>query len=624
MTMSQLSDSIETIRNTAAQLTSDDHPNPLLRRADWQTLDGTWHFSVDPDNHGLEAGWQESPLFKETILVPYVPETVKSGLQSDPGRVFWYHRAFCIPDAWRERRVILHFGAVDYEAMVFVNGQYLGSHQGGYTPFAFDITQAIRWIGDNQLVVRVVDTAGDMAQPRGKQTWKSESEGILYTRTSGIWQSVWIEPRGSYAVASVTLTPDRGTATVEVHAEFTSPLPLDRSFRLSATVTSEGSIVGTAETKVQGGVGTLSVALHSNEAASATSLIHAWSPDDPHLYSITIHLHDENGSQDVIESYFGVRTLSVTSAGLMALNGAPLYLRMLLDQGYFPESGLTGTDRQFREDILLVKAMGFNGVRKHQKIEDPRFLYWCDRLGLMVWEEMPSAYLFHPIAIERLVTEWLAILHRDMGHPAIIAWVPFNESWGFTQLSSNAQQKSYAEALYHLTKALDSSRWVIANDGWEHVQTDLITIHDYQQDPTVLSDHYQNRADILELQPANRPILVSPALDEITRPILVTECGGATVIGGPDTSWGYGTVHSLDELATTYSDLIEAIQQSPVLQGYCYTQFTDVEQEQNGLTTIDRMPKIPIAVIRQSNLRAPRITQNAACPAAPPVKPNRP
>jgi beta-galactosidase/beta-glucuronidase len=244
--------------------------------------------------------------------------------------------------------------------------------------------------------------------------------------------------------------------------------------------------------------------------------------------------------------------------------------------------------------------MGFNALRMHQKIEDPRFLYWCDRLGMMVWEEMPSAYEFNQVAIQRLVEEWVTVVRRDIGHPSIVAWVPFNESWGITEIANERAQEHYARALYHLTKALDPDRLVIDNDGWEHAVTDLITVHDYTQDPAELEQRYSSVAQCMAFSPANRTIMLDSAEGPGHRPLLVTECGGIAL--NPEEGWGYAVTNNESDLLTGYQAIISALTRSPVVTGWCYTQFTDVEQEQNGLLTIDRHPKVPIAVIRAVNL----------------------
>ncbi len=611
MSLAQMPDSIEAIQMMAQKLESDGHPNPMLRRRQWMNLGGVWQFRPDPEDRGLTEHWYASGDFSDAIVVPYAPMTEQSGIPVSPGGIFWYRRGLEIPSQWFNQRIILHFGAVDYEAMVFINGDLIGQHQGGYTPFAWDIRDAVLSRGANDVVVRVVDLGQDLAKPRGKQTWHEQPEGILYTPTSGIWQPVWLEPRPAQALVSVDVNPDPASGHVEFTVEFAAPLPADGASRLTAQVEAEGRVVGQLEARVSGLK--TSAAMVVQDTASSLAGVHYWSPDDPYLYTVRFQLEGPTGVVDAVESYFGFRTVETTADGTLRLNGSPLYLKMLLDQGYFPKSGLTGSDEQFRQDILLVKAMGFNGVRKHQKIEDPRFLYWCDRLGLLVWEEMPSAYTFDPLAVRRLTREWLEVLQRDQGHPSIVAWVPFNESWGVPELGTDGRQRAYAQALYQLTKAVDPTRWVIANDGWEHVVTDLITIHDYQQDPAMLDAQYHTRDAALACTPAGRKVLISDALESANLPILLTEFGGMIVQSADSGGWGYGSLPSADQLQQTLSAMLAAIGRSAVLQGYCYTQFTDVEQEQNGLTTIDRVPKIPIAEIRRANQSAG--AHNSATPS---------
>jgi hypothetical protein len=329
-----------------------------------------------------------------------------------------------------------------------------------------------------------------------------------------------------------------------------------------------------------------------------------WSPIQPTLIAAQVQLVDRRGEPlDEVRSYTALRQIGIQGDRFM-LNGRPTRLRLVLDQGYWLETGQTApNDEALRRDVELAKAMGFNGVRKHQKIEDPRYLYWADRLGLLVWEEMPSAYRFTKVAIERLVAEWTAILDRDMSHPCIVAWVPFNESWGVPNLPEIAEQRHYVQALYHLTKTLDPSRPVIGNDGWESVATDIIGIHDYEDQPDRLVARYHTEEVLGRLftreQPGER-LLTLDGHAHTGQPIVLSEFGGIAFSPDPDVTWGYIRRHTADAFADEYRALLDAVRSLRLLAGFCYTQFADTYQESNGLLYADRTPKFPLEAIARA------------------------
>jgi hypothetical protein len=307
---------------------------------------------------------------------------------------------------------------------------------------------------------------------------------------------------------------------------------------------------------------------------------------------------DRGDRLDEVKSYTALRSIAVQGNRLV-LNGRPYYLRMVLDQGYWPESGLTAPhDDALCKDVKLAKAMGFNGVRKHQKIEDPRYLYWADHLGLLVWGEMPSAYRFTKRSIQRLTREWMEAIRRDYSHPSIIAWVPFNESWGVPNLPDNKAERNWVRALYHLTKTLDPTRPVIGNDGWESVATDIIGIHDYDAIPERIAERYQMAEDVLpRLLKRERPggrLLVLEEQDYQDHPVMLTEFGGIAISKDKQNTWGYSRAASEDDLSKRYRALLDAVNSAGLLWGFCYTQFTDTYQEANGLLYADRTPKFDL------------------------------
>jgi beta-galactosidase/beta-glucuronidase len=514
--------------------------------------------------------------------------------------VVWYARSFDSPlPNTDDERLLLHFGAVDYRATVWVNGTQVAWHEGGHTPFHTDITPALRE-GENVVVVRAEDPSRDVTIPRGKQYWKEESEGIFYTRTTGIWQTVWFEPVNRRRIDSIRLTPDVDAACVDAEVGIEG---LEPGMTLCLAVELEG------EKLLEDRIGAQSALvvrrlplLRSGEAPNTPHLSEwpapaLWSPERPNLYDLRLELLGEDGEVlDSVESYFGMRKIEARD-GKVLLNNRHYYQRLVLDQGYFPDSLLTApTDDDLRRDIELAKEMGFNGARKHQKIEDPRWLYWADRLGFLVWGEMANAYQYSPGYVRRITGEWQEAVLRDYNHPCIVAWVPMNESWGVPELASDPSQVEHLLALYHLTRSLDTSRLVVSNDGWEHAKTDLCTIHDYGGAED-LSRRYATPESSISARPAKRPIY-APGHGYRGEPILISEFGGIA-FSGEEGGWGYSTVADAEEFLERYEALITALLQHETIQGFCYTQLTDVEQEVNGLLTYDRKPKAETARIRR-------------------------
>lgn len=574
---------------SAAEVPRPEHPRPDRMRAEWQTLNGTWEFDFDDGDRGLAEGWFRGarPLSR-AIVVPYCPESRLSGIgDTSPHEVVWYRRAFTVPEAWKSRRVWLHFGAVDYEARVWVNGDEVGSHRGGMTPFGFDVTDRLK-SGENVVVLRAWDGWNDRTLPRGKQYWKPRSESIFYTRTTGIWQTVWIEAVEPVHVASLRVTPDVDRSQVVIDARLSRPAP---DLWLRATVALDGATVAESETRV------------ADRDASVTLRLpgqRLWSPEHPTLYDLTLATVAGGKTVDTLQSYFGQRKVS-THAGKVYLNDAPYYLRLVLDQGYWPESVLTPpTDEAIQRDIRLAKSFGLNGARKHQKVEDPRWLYWCDKMGFLVWGEMANAYEYGDVYVSRMLEEWPQVIARDYNHPAIVTWVPINESWGVPAALTDRAQQAHLKSLYQITRSLDATRLVVDNDGWEHTEsTDLMTLHDYARAGPELAAKYQGLGEPGRAIPRNgREALVYGAAYNGT-PFLMTEFGGIAFRLGPPgaaNEWGYSGIEpTADSFLSRLEGLVRAIEANPVFAGYCYTQLTDVEQEINGLTTFDRRPKVDAA-----------------------------
>jgi beta-galactosidase/beta-glucuronidase len=578
-----------------------EYPRMQLRRANWTNLNGKWDFFIDAD------ATLTSPLdvkFNRTIIVPFAPETPMSGVEETGYfNACWYRRRFDEPKLEAGQRLILHFGAVDYEASVWVNGRFAARHQGGYTPFSADITDLLSGNGGPQtIIVRAHDDPHDLAKPRGKQDWQLEPHAIWYDRTSGIWQTVWLEVVPRTRIESLRWTPSVPDWALDVTATIAGPLP--ENARLEIRLAQSGRQLGADAYTLSGPEISRRISLPDPGIDDARNDL-LWSPGKPTLIDATVELIDADGAIiDRVESYTAMRSVGV-EGDRFVLNGRLFYLSLVLDQGYWRESGLTApSDDALRRDVELVKQLGFNGVRKHQKIEDPRFLYWADRLGLLVWEEMPSPYRFSPAAIERLTTEWLAAMKRDVSHPCIVCWVPFNESWGVPDLPNSKPQRELLRGVYHLTKSFDPTRPVIGNDGWEMVATDIIAIHDYERVPDHIRQRYartaENVADLFRYErPGHRQLLLDdcPYTD---RPIMLTEFGGIAFSQDTKGTWGYKRATTTAELRKQYADLLAAVRAMPIFSGFCYTQFTDTYQEANGLLYMDRTPKLKIEDIRKA------------------------
>ncbi len=569
----------------------------MCRRPGWTSLDGAWEFALDRDArcaHPGEVTWEHS------IEVPFSPETPRSGIgETGYFQACWYRRTLAVPALEPGERLLLHFGAVDHAASIWIDGAQVATHEGGYTPFTVDLTRSLRGQDSLELVVRAADDPHDLCKPRGKQDWLREPHSIWYPRTSGIWQTVWLERVPAVSIGglrwSSNLTRWEIDVSVQIHGAFRPGLRLRLRLQVGEQLLADDLCQLTHPELYR------RIALSDPGIDDARNSL-LWSPETPTLIDARVELQDADGTVlDAVDSYTAIRTISVERDQIV-LNGRPIKLRMVLDQGYWPDTGMTAPDdAALRRDVELARAMGFNGVRKHQKIEDPRYLYWADRLGLLVWAEMPSAYRFTRPAIQRLVSEWMAVLERDVSHPCIVAWVPFNESWGVPNLPDNQAERHYVQALYHLTRTLDPTRPVIGNDGWESVTTDIIGIHDYQIDPSLLDARYQEpeiRAGLHAQRYGGRSLLVQEHKGD--QPVVLSEFGGVALSSDART-WGYVRSESARQLEGLLGRLFAAVRQQELFAGYCYTQFADTYQEANGLLYADRTPKIPLARIAAFN-----------------------
>ena len=574
------------------------YPRPQLVRSEWFSLNGPWQFSLDHDgrwDHPTQVRWQG------LIEVPFTPETNASGIAiTDLYNACWYRRVFTAPAFAPGERLLLHFGAVDYRAVVWVNQHLLATHEGGYTPFSVDLTPYVRSGSRCEIVVQAEDDPADLAKPRGKQDWQRDPHSIWYPRTTGIWQTVWMERVPPARVGRIRWTPnlERWEIGLDARIDGHWPEPLQLRVRLEA----RGGLLADDSYHVSGCEVHRRVALSDPGIDDYRNEL-LWNPASPTLIQAHLTLVTARGAVlDEVRSYTALRS-SAVDGDRFVLNGRPYALRLVLDQGYWPDTGLTAPDdAALRRDVELARAMGFNGVRKHQTIADERYLFWADCIGLLVWGEMPSAYRFTRRSVQRVTREWISILERDYSHPCVVAWVPFNESWGVPNLPHSSAERHYVEALYHLTKTLDATRPVVGNDGWESVATDMIGIHDYDADPARIAKRYHADEVLPRLFKRERPggrVLVLAGERPADLPIVLSEFGG--IAYSPDArTWGYSRVGSADELAQRYEALMSVIHSLGVFAGFCYTQFADTYQEANGLLFADRTPKFPLARMRRA------------------------
>jgi len=566
-----------------------EYPRPDFVRKDWLNLNGEWSFEFDDEDKGIRESWFNNPSFSRTIQVPFPFQSSLSGI-GDTGfhDVFWYHREVQVPMAWRKnQRVLLHIGAFDYQGELWINGKAAGRHRGGYTPWTIDITEEARQ-GNLSIVFRGVDTESK-SQPRGKQQWELQSSGIMYTRVSGIWQTVWFEPVPNSYLDSIhvipRLNPDRLSLSVQVNG--TVP-----DLQVTCSVSDGIKEVAHGYSSVQNSVAKMEIDIPS---------AHRWCPEDPFLYDLELALVSDGKVIDQIDSYAGIREIR-TDGQTLLLNGQPIRFKSILDQGYFPEGIYTAvSDEDYLRDIELTKAMGFNGVRKHQKVEDPRWYYLCDRLGLLVWGEMGNTWEFTPKAQEALRREWQEAVKRDWNHPCIIAWVPINESWGVPDVITDLAQQKFQAEMVQLTRQMDPTRLVVDNSGWHHIETDIVDVHPYEDNPAkfaALLDEIIRSGAGGKYYPTEVWVR---GFSYGGQPIVISEYGGIAMASdiqpekGQTGGWGYGhSMKSTKQLLKQFQALTDEILKRPEIAGYTYTQLTDVEQEVNGLLTFDRCPKVPV------------------------------
>lgn len=556
-----------------------EYPRPQLRRSSWINLNGEWEFEFDFGMTGRDRGLQNAKHLEKKIVVPFCPESELSGIgYKDFMNAVWYKKTVHIEKPEEDRRLLLHFEAVDHYCEVWINGKFVGKHTGGYTPFCFDITSAI-CEGENQITVYAKDDSRDPMQPRGKQSEIFQSHGCDYTRTTGIWQTVWMEEVVQNYIRSYRCEGDIDNCSV--HLEFA--LEGYGSKALTAIARYHGKEMGRCTKKCGANVLHMEIPLAER---------HLWEPGAGELYDLEFCLESEDGQTDEVCGYFGLRSVSLGKNAIL-INGKPVFQRLVLDQGFYRDGIYTApTDEHLKRDIELSMAMGFNGARLHERVFERRFLYWADHLGYLVWGEYGNWGLDHCQigALSSMLEPWIEAVERDYNSPALIGWCPFNETW---DRDGRKQDNRVLTGIYRATKAMDHTRPVIDTSGNFHVVTDVYDIHDYEQNVEKFASHYEpmkNGGAVYDNFP-NRQ-------HHAGEPYFVSEYGGILWNEQSEQGWGYGNApKSMDEFADRYCGLASTLLDNPNICALCYTQLYDVEQEKNGIYTYDRGVKFPQHII---------------------------
>ncbi|NLZ63079.1 MAG: beta-glucuronidase [Lentisphaerae bacterium] len=578
-----------------------EHPRPQFFRPDWINLNGWWSYRFDFGQSGIAQGWQHSTGFEQQILIPFAPESELSGVAyRDFIPAIFYHRIIVIPPEWSGSRILLHFGAVDQIATIYIDGQEISRHYGGSSSFTVDLTESVRPGVEHHLVVQAVDDVRSGLYGGGKQCPDYHSRSCHYTRTTGIWQSVWLEKVALTGLKSCRIIPDLDNGAFIFAPVFHAAEPGNL---LQIGVWAGNELAASGKMHPSPGA-TISLPLE---------VLETWSPDTPFLYDIRFQLTDASGAEiDYVESYAGMRKISIAGDRIF-LNNQPLYQRLVLDQGFYPDGLWTApSDAALKKDIELSMEAGFNGARLHQKVFEERFHYWADRLGYLTWGEFPSwgLKLANPEAQLNFLVEWSEVVARDANHPSIITWSPLNESYMpdsrylrgvFPNQEALESYRRFIRRIYNLTKQLDCTRPVNDSSGYLHVLTDLWTVHCYRSNAEKL---------LQSLFPEDSPVMMhNPEFEcgYTGQPYLADEIGGFMFIPPgrskfTEKSWGYYGLElkNEDEFCTAIAEQVQVLLQEPRIAGFCYTQLTDIEQEQNGIYNYDRTPKAAPHKIRQA------------------------
>ena len=579
-TISILAVLFSAVSSFAQTIPRPEYPRPQFERTGWINLNGPWSYTFDFDKTGLGKGFIHSTGFKDQIIVPFCPESKLSGVgYKDFIEEMWYHRTLKIPISWSDKKVMINFGGVDYQSELYIDGKKAGAHWGGTSSFSYDISDYITMGGSNNLVLHVIDNRRSGKQPGGKQSLELKSSGCDYSRTTGIWRTVWLEAVAKNGLKDCHITPDLDNNRFIFQPQFYT---LERGMKFKVRILDGEKVIAKKE-------------IFAGNNCSADILIKkpkTWSPESPFLYNIAYQVIDRNNVViDEVKSYAGMRKIHIEGNRIF-LNNRPIYLRFVLDQGFYPEGIWTApTDEALKNDVQLSINAGFNGARLHQKIFDERFHYWADKLGYLTWAESSSGGfgVNDPEGGRNFMSEWFEIVTRDRNHPSIIAWTPFNE----TGSARNPQYSRLVNDICNNTKNLDPTRPINDCSGWTHVRTDLWTAHCYVQNP----EEFKNW-----LTPNEKRKIFSNFAEEKykNQPYILDEYGGIKWVSKSmsESSWGYSEPKSIDEYYDRLGKLTDAILTTSYITGYCYTQFTDVEQEQNGIYNFDRSLKFDMQKIK--------------------------
>ena len=581
----------------AVDIPRPEYPRPQFERTDWVNLNGQWTFEMDFGASGEQRGWTSSKGLSKKITVPFCPESELSGIgYTDFIPCVWYQRNINIPAEWNGKKILLHFGAADYETKVYVDGKMVGEHKGSGSSFNFDITAYVKAGQQANLVVRVYDNLRGGMQPGGKQCTALFSAGCSYTRVTGIWQTVWMEAVNEQALKNVFAIPDIDQQQLVVRPEFYN----------------EGNN-NTLTVEVKDGKKTVSkrTAQASNQSTIVLPIknAHLWSPEDPYLYDVKYTVKNAQGEViDEVSSYMGMRKVHI-SGGYFYLNNKPYFQRLVLDQGYYPDGIWTApSDEALRQDIEMSKAVGFNGARLHQKVFEERYYYWADKLGYLTWGEEASWVLNinNELAVRNFLTEWAEIVVRDRNHPSLVTWTPLNETWNATP----GVYVRFVNDLYDLTKAIDPTRPINDASGDSHVKTDIWSVHDYTREPDKLIANHTIKAGVEPYRNMKGKDFLS---NYAGQPYMVDEFGGLPWIPKEEraNSWGYGAnIDTVEEFYSILEKEIDALKACKHVVGFCYTQITDVEQEKNGIYYYNRKPKFDTARVKAIFEKIPSIIEN--------------
>ncbi|MBN2853016.1 MAG: beta-galactosidase [Clostridia bacterium] len=575
-----------------------EYPRPQMIRENWMNLNGEWEFEIDHSRSGRERNLQKSKSLNQKITVPFCPESILSGIHNkDFMECVWYKRKVVLPKQWSDR-TLLHIGACDYKTTVWVNGFFAGEHCGGYSSFNFDISDYLIE-NENDITILAEDYLRQRSQPAGKQSTRFESYGCLYTRTTGIWQTVWLEGVSTTYIKQMKIYPDPDNQKVHIEGRLDGPVS---NLTLTSETFFQNEATGSEKINLNTGSFTFSVSLDD---------IRLWDVENPNLYDISFVLSDSDQVLDTVKSYFGLRTISLTNNEIL-LNNKPVFQRLVLDQGFYPDGIYTApTDDALKNDIILSKNCGFNGARLHEKVFEERFLYWADKLGYLVWGEQANWALdiSDTKAVEVFMPEWIEVMNRDFNHPALVGWCPFNETWD-KRPEGTKQDNRVLKAIYDITRQIDPTRPCIDTSGNFHVITDIFDIHDYTQDTAEFSSHY-------ELMKTDKSKSYNNFPDRQKyegQPYFISEYGGIKWDIQNQEGWGYGNPPKTEEeFIARYESLTHTLLDNPHICAFCYTQLYDVEQELNGLYTYDRKPKFDISVFKKINSRKAAI-EKQLCP----------